>query len=378
MPPSELKAEQEKAAHTLLSALECEQEPGDLHGDFDTTPGTTTIIAYVEFLGKKWDDDNKRYLIKFRFGSSKNSLAVVRSTYESQARSQSGSVFQHRKDAMDNNAYVIVAVDREVVMSEANDAINEAKYAVEQPLARMSEKITGTEIEGIHFECINKKFDLSGLLVNRQANMVSVLAFVMCSDTPQLTQSPNRESQSVVYTLKWPREILRGFEPLLKELGLSSRARVFCYVGSNNTPVRNRRPSTRTSPSPLRKDHTEYLNKEIDFEAIRHENTVRMRLSESNNDTSKFVRLVKAVGFDLLFQSDYVTIVPVSSATSQKDVREAEQAEIDKINGQRGYELLNGMPAATTTIAKMKRKQLQKQNSRKSAKLRRKRDMSFG
>ena len=382
----ELDPEQEKAAYDLLSALHCEQEPGDLHRDFDTAPGETAVFSYVEFFGKKWDDDYKRWLVEFRFGSSKSHTSKVRNNYRATAKNQSDSAAQHRKDAMDINAYILVVVNREVVTSTAHDAPEKVKYELEQPLADASRHINGQTIRGTFYKCINKKYDLSGLRINRHPKMVSVLAFVICSDTPQLTQSPNRESQSVIYTLKWPREVLEGFEPLLEELGLSSRARVFCYVGSNNTPTYNHRPSRRTSSnnggimvgSHLSKKHTDYLDKDIDFTAIIFENTKRMKGAEGKNDTSTFTRFMQGVGFDNLFQSDYVTIVPVSSATSQKDVREAEQAEIDKINGQRGYELLNGAPAATTESAKRRISQQRKQHRKKRKKLEKKRNVSYG
>ena len=166
--------------------------------------------------------------------------------------------------------------------------------------------------------------------------------------------------------------MFEGHDGLLEELAVKPGINYIGYVGRNNSPFSSGKRG------PLPKKHPDYLTHPIDLTAVYYENASRLQSAEIGNDKSKIMRLVKAVGFDVLFKKEYVNVRPVTNANTDRDVREAEQAQIERVRRRTGYKLLNSSAAARTESAKRKRIEDSKQRDQKRNQVRRRREMAFG
>ena len=213
---------------------------------------------------------------------------------------------------------------------------------------------------------------------------------IMLRSDAELTQPPNQNSQSVVYELRWSIRLFKDQEPLFKEFygddfSLSSYGNV-AYVGSNNTPCHPipakqlTKGGNISSGQSLKKTNKNYPTHNIDFPSIFSENATRINLAGKRNDNAPFVQAVKEVGFHVLFQEQYATIKQVTNATSELDVRAAEQKQMGAVNRRRGGNktlLLNGKNAVTTGETKIKWKASIKQAKEKFKKDEKLRNNSF-
>ena len=155
-------------------------------------------------------------------------------------------------------------------------------------------------------------------------------------------------------------------------MAVSPGTKYIGYVGKNNRPVSSGQRSA------LPKKDPDYLTHPIDLTAVYSENAARLRQAKGVNDRTKFVRVLEEMGLDELFKKQYIKIRPVTNATTDRDVREAEQLEIERVSRRTGYELVNGAPAVETESAKRKRIEDVKQRDKERKKLQKKREMAFG
>ena len=213
---------------------------------------------------------------------------------------------------------------------------------------------------------------------------------IMLRSDAELTQPPNQNSQSVVYELRWSIRLFKDQEPLFKEFygddfSLSTYA-TLPYDGSNNTPCHPipakqlTKGGNISSGQSLKKTNKNYPTHNIDFPSIFSENATRINLAGKRNDNAPFVQAVKEVGFHVLFQEQYATIKQVTNATSERDVRAAEQKQMGAVNRRRRGNktlLLNGKNAVTTGETKIKWKASIKQAKEKFKKDEKLRNNSF-
>ena len=166
--------------------------------------------------------------------------------------------------------------------------------------------------------------------------------------------------------------MFEGHDELLQELAVSPGTNYIGYVGRNNRPVLS------GQRRPLPKTHADFVTHPIDSTAVHYENAGRLQRAKGINDRTKFVRVLEEMGLDELFKKQYIKIRPVTNATTDRDVREAEQLEIERVSRRTGYELVNGVAAAQTESAKRKRIEDVKQRDKERKKLQKKREMAFG